>query len=593
MDQVGKVRETIDLVSLISEFIELKQMGRNFKSPCPFHSEKTPSFVVSPERQIWHCFGCQKGGDCFTFLMEYEHIDFPESLRILAKRAGIELVAPQHAKETYSKKEKLYILNKIALEFYHYILTTHPVGKTALSYVLNDRKINRKVVDTFMLGFAPKSGTALTSYLLQKKKYTKDDLLDAGLATIRSGRVVDFFANRLMFPLTDHRENVLGFSGRILDADAFGPKYVNTRETILYHKGSTFFGLHITKEHIQKEKKVLLMEGEFDVLSSFQEGVSNVVAVKGTALTESQVLLMKRFTSHVLLCFDTDAAGQEALKRSVSVLEAHGFTIHVVDLLGKDPDETIHSDSAQYKTAIKHAIPVYDFLLEKTMQQFDPKTADGKKTISSLLLSYIVHIDNDIVKEHYLRKLAGVLDTSFESMSKQAEKQQQKQKTPLTAPAEVVPLQKRDRQEGLEAYVLALLVQRKTDVGDFKKVVDELKDVSFIIGAHQKIIAMLKDYFEQYTTFDSSVFVRLLPTELLESFDTCFLRPISEFPTQKEWQKEILQAAADLRQVSLKNHIKIITEQIKQEEKNGGIETVETLQKELTRLLALYSKKAT
>ena len=218
MDEVARIREKIDIVSLISEYIPLKKAGRNFKTTCPFHNEKTPSFVVSPERQIWHCFGCGKGGDCYTFLMDYENLEFLEALRILAKKAGIELSETDFVKKDTSKKEKIYSINKIASEFYHYVLTKHNAGKKALEYLTKVRGTDPRLIETFTIGFSPNKGDVLSKYLIEKKKYNTQDLIDAGLSFTRPGRIVDFFRGRLMFPLYDHRDNIVAFSGRVLSA---------------------------------------------------------------------------------------------------------------------------------------------------------------------------------------------------------------------------------------------------------------------------------------------------------------------------------------------------------------------------------------
>ncbi len=305
MDEVAQIRERVDIVSFISEYVPLRKMGRNFKAICPFHNEKTPSFVVSPERQIWHCFGgCGKGGDVYTFLMEYENLEFVEALRILAKRTGIALAESSFQTGLSSKKEIIYKLNKLALDFYHYVLTRHSAGGKALSYLTEKRKMDKRLIETFMIGFSPKDGIDLSNYLINKKKYKKEDLIEAGLAYY-SGGLKDFFRGRVMFPLFDHRDNVVGFSGRAIEDPPAGGggKYINTRDTIVYHKGSMFFGLNSAKDNIKKMDKAIIVEGELDVISCFSIGATNVVAVKGTALTENQVALISRFTNNICLCF--------------------------------------------------------------------------------------------------------------------------------------------------------------------------------------------------------------------------------------------------------------------------------------------------
>jgi len=416
MDQVAQVRERTDVVELLSEYITLKKAGRNFKAQCPFHTEKSPSFVVSPERQIWHCFGCSKGGDVFTFLMDYEHLEFPEALRLLAKRAGIELQQDRFLSGQASKKEAVFKINKDAADFYHFVLTKHPVGKKAMAYLVQ-RGLSDKLIETFKIGFSPRIGSGLAKYLSGKKKYTNEQLFEAGLATLRGSRVSDFFFNRIMFPLYDHRDNVVGFSGRILAEDASGPKYINTRETIAYHKGDLVYGLHITKEAIRKQNQAILVEGEFDVIACYKYGVSNVVAVKGTALTENQVNLLSRFTQKITVCFDGDSAGQEAIHRSLPIIEKKGLTTTVLIIPGgKDPDESLKNNELAFKRAAKHDENVYQYLLDYAMQKYGTDTIEGMKKITDDVLPIYANIQNEIIKEHFLKKLSVALDTTLESI---------------------------------------------------------------------------------------------------------------------------------------------------------------------------------
>src|SRR5258706_2826858 len=355
--------------------------------------------------------------------MEYEHIDFPEALRMLADRAGVKLENQHFDSEAASKKELIYTLNRLSAEFYHYLLTKHKIGKSALEYLSQERKIKSATMETFLLGFAPKSGNALTTYLIKKKGYKADELIDAGLSYRRGQVAVDFFQGRIIFPLFDHRGNIVGFSGRIMREGDHPSKYVNTRETLVYHKGSTFFGMPTAKEEMKKSESVFLMEGEFDVISSFQEGIVNAVAVKGTALTPDQVTLLSRFVKRVALCFDMDRAGQDALKRSVPLLEKKGLVTSVVVFTqGKDADEAIKENVIGFKKAMKNPIGVYDFLLSQSLKANNPESADGKMRISQDVLPLFAEIENQIVREHYLQKLAQVLNTSPDAIEREIEK---------------------------------------------------------------------------------------------------------------------------------------------------------------------------
>lgn len=589
MDEVSQIRERIDIVSFISEYIPLKKMGRNFKANCPFHNEKTPSFVVSPERQIWHCFGgCNKGGDVYTFLMEYENLEFVEALRILAKRTGVQLRESSFQTGVSSKKEIIYKLNKAALDFYHYVLTKHKAGKNAFFYLTESRKLDARLIETFMIGFSPKEGMSLSNYLMSKKKHKKEDLVEAGLAYYSGGRVMDFFRNRVMFPLFDHRGNVVGFSGRATEEPYNGGKYINTRDTIVYHKGSMFFGLNTAKEEIKKQDKAIIVEGELDVISCFSVGVKNVVAVKGTALTENQVALIARFTNNICLCFDKDDAGYEATKRSLPSLEKKGMNITTcIFENAKDADEAIKNDETAFKKSIKKDIPVYDFIFSKTFSAFEKDRIYGKRKISEELLPIFTRISNEIVKEHYLRKLSLDLDVSLDALSKEVEKMEKKEV--VKDNVFVAKTDKRSRVEILEDYLMSLIVQHKNPKLIFEKCISILKDYKFEIDSYQKIIDHLSDFFKNNTKFNSKDFLNLLPKELSSSFDASYLFPMPVFDENK-YEQEVEKVARELRALFLKNKIREISYSLKAGEKDSDLEKVEDLEKELASTIGLLGK---
>ncbi|HSW47669.1 MAG TPA: DNA primase [Candidatus Saccharimonadales bacterium] len=589
MDQVAQIREKIDIVSLLSEFMTLKKAGRNFKALCPFHSEKTPSFVISPERQIWHCFGgCNKGGDVYQFLMDYERIDFPEALRILAKRAGVELVSQNYSSGETSKKERLYQINSLAKEYYHYVLTKHPAGKTALKYLKN-RGIDAKVIESFRVGFAPPDGRDLTKYLLNKKKFEQEDVLDAGLAFQRGRDLADFFRGRLMFPLIDHRDNVVGFAGRILENNDNVSKYVNTRETLIYHKGEQLFGLNVTKEAIRREGKIIIVEGEFDVMSCFQNGIGNVVALKGTALTEHQVNLIGRFSERIAFCFDGDKAGQEAIKRSLVVVEKKGLTPTVIEIPGgKDPDDALKDNASEFKKAVKEDVSVYDYLLDHALKSSDINSAQGKKTVSDLMLPFVGQISNEIIKEHYLKKIADSLDTSYESIVKEAERLAKKETK--TIPAAQTPDLKRSKDEILEEYLLALIIQSENPKKAIQKAIEILSDFMSRERAYHKIMDHLLSHLEKSEKFDGEKFADRLPKELVATFDTSVLFPLPQFESEEKLLIEVEKASQKLKTVYIQEKMKRLAEEIKQGEaasvKDSGEpkKDLESLQKQYSEL---------
>lgn len=586
MDEVRQIREKIDIVSLISEYIPLKKMGRNFKANCPFHNEKTPSFVVSPERQIWHCFGgCNKGGDVYEFLMEYEKMEFIEALRILAKRVGIQLKESNFQTGLSSKKEIIYKLNKIALDFYHFVLTKHKVGKKALAYLTNTRKLDPRLIETFQLGFSPKEGVALSNYLISKKKYKKEDLVEAGLAFYSGSRIIDFFRNRVMFPLYDHRGNIVGFSGRAFEEPFSGGKYINTRETLAYHKGEMFFGLNTAKEEIKREDKAIIVEGELDAMSCFSIGVKNIVAVKGTALTDNQVNLISRFTKNILLCFDKDDAGFMATKRSLLSLEKKEMNVTTCIFEGvKDADEAIKKDPIGFKKAIKKDVPIYDYIFSRTFSSFEKDRVYGKKKISDELLPIFTRISNEIVKEHYLKRLSKELDVSLDALLREAEKIEKKEVVKKEVVAE--KREKKSRTEILEDYLMSLILQCDNPKPILEKCLAILKDYKFFLESYEKILNNLSNYFKNNTIFNIKSFSNSLPKELVNSFDSAYLFPLLK-PEDEFYEKEVEKVAGDLRVLFLKKRIKDISENLKNEEKKEDLKKIEDLEKELAQVVGL------
>lgn len=580
MDPVEKIKQKIDLVDLIGEYITLKKAGNNFKGLCPFHGEKTPSFVVSAERQVWHCFGCQKGGDHFSFIEEVEGIGFAESLKLLADKAGIKLTTTPFRSEAEEQKNTLFEINHRASQYYNFILTKHSVGKKALDYLTNERGVNEKLLNTFSLGYAPNSFDALTNYLIKKGGYTKKQLLDAGLVTERNGRLFDFFRNRIIFPIQDPRGNIIGFSGRIFGEDnSFGPKYINTRETLIYKKSYSLFGINFTKDYIKKEGKAILMEGEFDVLSSIANGISNVVAIKGTALTEEQINLLKRFARKIVFCFDTDIAGIEAQKRSIQLIEEEGISSSVViPPHGKDPDELLRANPTEFKIALKNEKSVYDFIIDTAIKEENKKTVEGKKNIINKTRSFIKGINNEIVKEHYIKKLANLLDSSFESVAAEIEKAPSFQvKKPLAVAKTPI-----SREESLEQHLLALIIQSENPYESLALFGSIIKNDNFTNGAYQKIFEALSEYFKTSNTFEPEKFADRLSTELTNAFNLSYLKPLPKFESDIARTKELEKTAYEIVKLSLKRKLKELSNKIKLEENISDEEKAKRLQEEFT-----------
>lgn len=586
MDEVSLIREKNDIVSFIGEYVSLKKSGRNFKANCPFHNEKTPSFMVNPERQRWKCFGCQKGGDIYSFLMEYERLEFPEALRFFAKRAGIELSESPVNKSQKSGKEKIYAINNLTREYYHYLLTKHKVGKTALDY-LAERGVTPKIIDTFMLGFAPNTNDSLVKYLTSKKQFKPADIVEAGVASQWSGRVKDFFRGRIIFPLLDHRDNCVGFAGRLLEKNPESAKYINTRDTLAFHKGDFVYALNITKDAIRRSNQVIVCEGEFDVISCFHNGITNVVGVKGTALTENQVSLLSRFAQKITFCFDGDKAGQEAIKRSLPIVEKKGLTATVVEIKNaKDPDEALQNDPGLFKKSVREDVSAYDYLLASLLKKYDPESAEGKKLITDEILPLISAIQNEIVKEHFLKKTANAIGSSFESIGREMARISRKEAPVMEKQSSV---QKVSKEESLEEYLLSLIIQSDKPKILLEKAVKILSDSMPGDRARQKILYHLLDHFVHTDTFDSKVFTSILPGELIDSYDSSLLFPLPHIEDQKSLEIEVEKVAEKLKKVYIRSKMTTISKEIKIKEKDGSEEESAKLKRKYSELSSLLN----
>ena len=587
MTDVELVKSKIDIVSFLSDYITLKKAGRNFKALCPFHSEKTPSFVVSPERQSWHCFGgCAEGGDAISFLQKWENLEFLEALRILAKKVGVTLSNYTPSSQT-QLKDRLIEANHLASEFYHYLLVNHKIGKRAREY-LDSRHIKNETIKTFMLGYAPESWDSLLKYLL-KKGYQTAEIHQAGLVVKSDrGRYYDRFRGRLMFTLCDHRGNVIGFSGRLLNEDVYpererGAKYVNTAETPVYITGNTLYGLHITKEAIKKEKETVLVEGEFDMLTSFQAGASNVCAIKGSALTEGQLLLLKRYTENLILALDSDFAGNEAAKRGIEAADLAGFTLKVAKLpFGKDPAECIEKDPHLWKQALKEAVPIYDFIIQNALEKYDRREVFGKKKIGSEVIPFLAKITNPIIISHYTKKLAKDLDVTEESIETSIRQFTKEKKMPAPAVSAKVQL---PRNIMLEEYLLSLIIQSKEPSKTFGQSARILSGSDLASPAVAAIFLQLDSYFKKHEQFDIKLFGKVLPPELVLTFDKAYLVDINQvLSDDKHFQKELSYTAKNIKVIAIRRRINDLSTKIKQldkEEEQAEADKLQEIQRQL------------
>lgn len=411
-DAKEEVRARLSIEDVVGEYVQLKRSGRGFKGLSPFTSEKTPSFHVSPDKNIWHDFSSNKGGDVFSFIMEVEGMDFRQSLEFLARKAGVDLTLYQSkGRDTARRKKELLEITRLAVAYYQHSLLKNP---RALEYVFKKRGLTKQTVTDFRIGYAPKQGNALVQFLA-RKGYSKKDLSEAGLTNRFGG---DLFRGRMTVPLLDESGQAIGFTARVIIDDPDSPKYMNTPATLLYDKSRHIFGLYQAKEAIRKDGYSVLVEGNLDVVSSHQADVRAVVATAGTALTEFQLKALHRLSPQVRLAFDGDKAGVAATERAIPIASSLGINLAVLSLPGdaKDPDELIQQDVRLWKQAIEVAEPAVDWVIRQYAERENLKTAEGKRTFSTAALGVIKGLGDAVEQDHYLQLVATMTESSIEAI---------------------------------------------------------------------------------------------------------------------------------------------------------------------------------
>lgn len=439
MTLVDDIRARLDIVDVVSGYINLQKAGSSFKAPCPFHTERTPSFIVNPERQNWHCFGaCSTGGDAFSFVMRHQNIEFSEALRILAQKAGVEL--SQTGRQNSDRRNKLHTINRLAATWYQERLKS-PEGKAALDY-LKKRGVNPQMIDAFQLGYSPNSWDALKTYLTRMGA-PEIDTIEAGLVhrNDESGRTWDFFRDRLMFPIHDRQNNIIGFGGRQLtepapDAPGYNPKYINTSATPIFDKRSSLYGIHRSHSAIRESNIGIIVEGYMDVIAAHQHGYANVVASMGTALTENQVSQLKSLATNFVLALDPDTAGQEATLRSLEtswkviglqsasrsrsqgiLYQRDPITLSIAALpKGKDPDELIRHDPTEWERLTNEAPPLMSYLIPAIASRFDTSTGHGKTQVLEAIYPLIAATENPFDRQRFEQDLANTLEVTLEQL---------------------------------------------------------------------------------------------------------------------------------------------------------------------------------
>lgn len=441
-DIIEQIRSSSDIVEIIEEHVPLKKSGKNYIGLCPFHAEKTPSFSVSSEKQIYHCFGCGEGGNVFSFLMKFNNLPFPEAAKQLAKRYGIAVPtqaqsrnAGSHHKFQTDKREKYFALNRSAAEYFHQTLLKENRGKAARDY-LHKRNISSDTIKNFFVGYADKNWTSLLIHF-QKKNVDLRELEKVGLVKSKESGTghYDRFRDRIIFPIITHENKICGFGGRDISHDEKAPKYINSPESVTYKKEEILFGFNLVRESIRENGFVVIVEGYFDLLSLYQHGFKNIVATCGTALTDKQARLIRRFTNNVILLFDSDEAGYKATTRGFEVLLEYALNVKVVDLPeNTDPDDFINQFGLdQFQEKIKKSSQFIEYLANKIANEINLNSLEERVNGINTILPFLAKIKNSIERSEYLSKLAEIFRVSEKSFLNELRKAIDEKKTNISS----------------------------------------------------------------------------------------------------------------------------------------------------------------
>lgn len=498
---LNEVRQSNDIVDVISQYVHLKRSGRNYFGLCPFHNEKSPSFSVSPDKQIFHCFGCGVGGNVITFVSQIEGLNFVETVQMLAERANIQLPTLQNNGDTQKEilKDKVYKVNEFAAEYYHQNLYK-PQAKMAQEYV-KKRQLTNETLKSFRIGFSGKFDELYQE--LKKQGFQEQEILESGLVNKNErGQYIDRYRNRLMFPICDARGRVIAFGGRVLDDSK--PKYINSPENVVYSKGRHLFGLNVAKKG--DTKKILIVEGYMDVISLHQRGITNVVASLGTALTEQQGWLLRKNSEQIILSFDSDEAGIKAKLRSIEILQNMGCDLRVLQLEGaKDPDEYILKyGNMRFQNAVDKAFSVVEFKAKILKKELDLDNTNDKIKFLNEIAKLISKVDNTMEREVYIEKIAKEYDISKEAIYAEVNKltyKNDKSEKILEKPKPVITHKKVEVQEvspiikRRENTIISILLSG--DLSVYEIIKQNIKAEDFQDEINREIAKKLYEEFEK------------------------------------------------------------------------------------------------
>jgi len=571
---VQEIKDRLDIVDVVSGYLKLEKTGINYRAPCPFHSEKKPSFFVSPSRQMFKCFGCGKSGSVFDFVMEIEGIEFGDALRVLAKKAGVAL--KEYRPELKTKRERLFEICNLSASFFEKQLNSQK-GKKVIDYLLK-RGLSKESISKWRIGYSPLSWSSLSEFLISKG-YKREEIVEAGLAVKKEeGGSYDRFRGRIIFPVFDLHSQVIGFGGRVFEKDNETAKYVNIQNTLLYDKSRVLYGLNFAKMALRKKNECILTEGYLDVILSHQEGFENTVAASGTSLTPFQLQVLKRYTPNLLTAFDMDSAGGLATKRGIELAQKQGFDIKVITMpKDKDPADVLSETPHLWTELVSSSKSIMDFYFQDALNKFDVSDAKGKKEISENLLPLIKRIPSKILQFHWVKKLAKSLKVSEEAVLEELKKiivhKEREEEKPLIL---------KPRVKMLEEKLLALSVKSPETTLSLV----ENKDLELFSSSLKVIFTSFQKNEVKCKKDVEKVFEKIEKKQGLKTIiDDCLFK--SEIEEVENVEDEFKVCLCAFRRLSAEQRMENLTSEIEKAEREGNEERLENLLRAFNQLAKL------
>jgi DNA primase len=611
MTAIDEIKARIDIVDLVSETVQLRRSGKNYTGFCPFHSNtRTPAFVVFQETGTWRCFGeCNEGGDIFKFVMKKEGWDFPEALQRLAERAGVELKPPSSEQQAQSEAyDPLRNLLEEAVTFYRHHLMNTPAGQQALAYLKEKRSLSEATIETFGLGYAPQSWEATTQFF-KSKGFQEKDLIDAGLVSERdSGGVYDRFRHRIMFPIRDERGRMAGFGARILNPDDV-PKFLNSPQTVLFDKGRLLYGLDRARKAIRAQDQVVIVEGYLDVIAPHQAGFENTVSPMGTALTEHQLYLLKRFSRRIVLALDPDAAGDKATLRGLQiaretldreqdpVFDARGLLGHEARLQadirvttlpdGLDPDDVVNRDPQEWQRILENARPIVIHVMETLAADRDLDDPKVKTDLAAQIMPLIEDVPNPIERDTYRQRLARLLKVDENTLlmvvmpkARRTDRLIRRALRPQTQPVESLLSSARMSTYTLESHCLGVVLRRpglvyRVDRALQAEGLARISSEDFQHVDHQAIARLLLESVDQDMAEPLNFVLGSLSLPMMELADDLLDRTSELDPNEDRVLEDLLRAIIDLRERSTRQNIEYLRFMMQEAQEQGDLKATQ------------------